>query len=57
MPILVMDMYEHSLHLDYGAAAARHVDAFFESVNWNKVNQQPERAQEAAAALGRLHSV
>jgi Fe-Mn family superoxide dismutase len=50
-------MYEHSFHLDYGAAAARYVDAFFQNVNWNEVNQRLERAQEAARALGRLHSV
>jgi len=37
-PILVMDMYEHSYQMDYGAAAARYIDAFFRNVNWEKVN-------------------
>src|SRR5439155_1130775 len=27
-PILALDMYEHSYHIDYGAAAAKYVDAF-----------------------------
>src|SRR5713101_5908373 len=33
-PILALDMYEHSYHLDYGAAAAKYVDAFVENINW-----------------------
>jgi Fe-Mn family superoxide dismutase len=36
-PLLVMDMYEHSYHMDFGAAAAMYVDAFFKNVNWEKV--------------------
>ena len=37
VPILVMDMYEHAYQMDYGAAAARYVDAFFSSVQWDTV--------------------
>jgi Fe-Mn family superoxide dismutase len=33
-PILALDMYEHSYHIDYGAAAAGYVDAFMASINW-----------------------
>ncbi len=33
-PILALDMYEHAYHLDYGAAAAKYVDAFMENINW-----------------------
>jgi|TARA_Y100001933_G_scaffold25015_2_gene21127 Fe-Mn family superoxide dismutase len=36
-PLLVLDMYEHSYHLDYGAATARYVDAFFANINWDAV--------------------
>src|SRR5712691_4848567 len=36
-PILALDMYEHSYHLDYGAAAAKYVDAFMENINWANV--------------------
>jgi superoxide dismutase, Fe-Mn family len=33
-PILALDMYEHSYHLDYGAQAAAYVDAFMAAINW-----------------------
>ena len=36
-PILVMDMYEHSYHMDYGAAATQYIDAFFKNINWEVV--------------------
>src|SRR5262249_46428412 len=36
-PVLALDMYEHSYHLDYGAAAAKYVDAFMENINWANV--------------------
>lgn len=36
-PLLVMDMYEHSYHIDFGAAAARYIDAFFANINWETV--------------------
>jgi superoxide dismutase, Fe-Mn family len=36
-PILALDMYEHSYHMDYGAKAAAYVDAFMENIDWEKV--------------------
>ena len=33
-PILALDMYEHSYHIDYGAKAAAYVDAFMAAINW-----------------------
>lgn len=41
-PVLVMDMYEHSYHIDYGAAAAKYVDAFMANINWDEVNKRLE---------------
>src|SRR2546426_8183980 len=38
-PLLVLDMYEHSYHLDYGAAAAKYVEAFMENVDWDEVRR------------------
>ena len=35
--ILALDMYEHSYHLDYGAAAAKYVDTFMDNINWTHV--------------------
>jgi len=37
--LLVLDMYEHSYHLDYGAAAAKYVEAFMENVDWDEVRR------------------
>jgi len=36
-PVIVLDLYEHAFHLDYGAAAAKYVDAFFTNLNWESV--------------------
>jgi Fe-Mn family superoxide dismutase len=33
-PILALDMYEHSYHMDYGANAAAYVDAFMAAIDW-----------------------
>ena len=38
VPILVMDMYEHSYQMDYGAAAAKYIDAFFQNLQWEAVS-------------------
>ena len=37
--ILALDMYEHSYHMDYGAAAAKYVDAFMENIRWENVSR------------------
>lgn len=42
-PILALDMYEHSYHMDYGAKAAAYVDAFMENINWGNVARLFER--------------
>ena len=43
-PLLVLDMYEHSYHMDYGAAAAKYVDAFMQNVKWEEVSRRVEEA-------------
>lgn len=48
-PILVMDMYEHSYHLDYGANAKGYVDAFFENIQWDEVSRRLEEAKRGSA--------
>ncbi len=50
-PLLAMDMYEHAYHMDYGAAAAKYVDAFMQNVNWEEINRRFTGAQKAAAAM------
>ncbi len=39
-PILALDMYEHSYHIDYGAKAAAYVDAFMNNINGENVSQR-----------------
>jgi superoxide dismutase, Fe-Mn family len=39
-PLLALDMYEHSFAIDYGAAAAKYVEAFMENVNWEVVESR-----------------
>jgi Fe-Mn family superoxide dismutase len=39
-PVLVLDMYEHAYHMDFGAAAAKYIDAFFANVNWDVVSSR-----------------
>jgi Fe-Mn family superoxide dismutase len=39
-PILVMDMYEHSYHMDFGAAAPKYIDAFMSNVHWDRVSER-----------------
>jgi Fe-Mn family superoxide dismutase len=53
LPLLVMDMYEHAYAIDYGAAAAKYIDAFFQNVNWDAVNGRLEVAEKAGALLRR----
>ena len=36
-PLLALDMYEHSYHLDFGSNAAGYVDAFMANVAWSQV--------------------
>src|SRR5262249_21200608 len=36
-PVLVLDMYEHAYHLDFGANATAYIDAFMRNINWTAV--------------------
>jgi Fe-Mn family superoxide dismutase len=50
-PLLVMDMYEHAYQMDFGAAAAKYIDAFFANVKWEKVDRRLQAARKARGAL------
>ena len=47
-PILALDMYEHSYHLDFGADAKAYVAAVVENIDWNKVSARYVAAVEAS---------
>jgi len=36
-PLLALDMYEHSYHLDFGSNAAAYVDAFMANIAWPRI--------------------
>jgi len=48
LPLLMMDMYEHAYQMDYGADAAKYIDAFFQNVLWDHVNQRFDQAERIA---------
>jgi len=35
-PVLVLNMYEHSYHMAYGAKAAAYVDTFTGNIRWDR---------------------
>jgi Fe-Mn family superoxide dismutase len=51
VPVLALDMYEHSYHLDFGARAADYVDAVMRNLDWGRV------AARHGAALGAVPAV
>jgi superoxide dismutase, Fe-Mn family len=38
-PILALDMYEHSYHIDYGAKAAAYVDTYMNAIRWSNADR------------------
>jgi Fe-Mn family superoxide dismutase len=39
-PVLALDMYEHSYHIDFGSNAAGYVDAFMANIAWSRVAER-----------------
>jgi Fe-Mn family superoxide dismutase len=50
-PLLVLDMFEHAYAMDYGAAHAKYVDAFFKNIPWGAVDKRLSRGDAALQAL------
>ena len=48
-PVLVLDMYEHAYHLDFGANATAYIDAFMRNIDWAAVMRRMDavRAERA----------
>jgi superoxide dismutase, Fe-Mn family len=38
-PVLALDMYEHSYHIDFGAKAGSYVDAFMGALRWDNADR------------------
>jgi Fe-Mn family superoxide dismutase len=49
-PVLVLDMYEHAYHMDFGSKAGAYVDAFFKNIRWEAVHERYGAAVAADAA-------
>lgn len=49
VPILVMDMYEHAHHMDFGAAVGAYVDGFMVNIDWARVYPRYQQAVHAAS--------
>jgi superoxide dismutase, Fe-Mn family len=47
-PVLVLDMYEHAYHMDYGAAAAKYVDIYMEAIRWDNAVKLYEQYSRGA---------
>ena len=47
-PILALDMFEHAYAMDYGAAAAKYVDAFMQGIRWETVASRFESFSKQA---------
>ena len=57
VPILALDMYEHSYHMDFGAAAGSYVDAFMGNIMWDAVYERYQHAVHGASeACGATHA-
>jgi Fe-Mn family superoxide dismutase len=48
IPILALDMFEHSYHLEFGANAAAYVAAFMRNIDWDAVQTRYEDATKVA---------
>jgi len=44
-PILTLNMYEHSYHIEYRAKAAKYVDVFMAAINWPAVQRANDELQ------------
>ncbi|MCB4824211.1 MULTISPECIES: Fe-Mn family superoxide dismutase [Roseicella] len=55
VPVLALDMYEHSYHLDFGARAGDYVDAVMRNLHWERLGRRHQAAVSTPAASGENH--
>ncbi len=46
-PLLVLDMYEHAYHMDFGAKAGDYVNAFMSNISWTNADLLYARRRKA----------
>ena len=54
-PIVALDTYEHAYFIDFGAARAGYIDAFFSNMNWNIVAEQFKKVKENCCCDSNCH--
>jgi superoxide dismutase len=52
-PILALDMYEYSYHIDFGAKAATYVDTFMAAIRWKIPIVPFARSRKGGGTTGR----
>ncbi|MEO8704377.1 MAG: Fe-Mn family superoxide dismutase [Kofleriaceae bacterium] len=45
-PIFVLDMFEHAYSIDFGAAHAKYIDAFFANLHWGVLDKRWQAARK-----------
>ncbi|MBI2068550.1 MAG: superoxide dismutase [Candidatus Yanofskybacteria bacterium] len=46
IPIIAMDVYEHSYFIDVGSDRKAYIEAFFNNLNWDKIEKFYQRAKK-----------
>ena len=46
IPIIAMDVYEHSYFIDTGSDRAAYIKAFFDNLNWDKIEELYKKAKK-----------
>ncbi|MDP3697673.1 MAG: Fe-Mn family superoxide dismutase [Candidatus Taylorbacteria bacterium] len=46
VPIIAMDVYEHSYFIDVGSDRAAYIKAFFDNLNWDKIEEFYQKAKK-----------
>ena len=57
-PILALDMYEHSYHMDFGTRAAAYVDAVMANLEWERIAARYRQARHRrSGGYGAVHRI
>ena len=56
-PLLVMDMFEHAFLLDYGLKRKDYEEAFFNVIDWDRVEKRWRFAEGSSCCCGRREEV
>ena len=51
-PIMALDTYEHAYFIDFGAARAGYIDAFFGNINWEEVGENFMKIKDGGCHCG-----